>query len=101
MLFRSDFGKIIQGEKITHSYRFKNTGKSDLVITNVSASCGCTVPSWPKKPIKPGEENIIDVVFNSDGKKGWQTKDITVVTNAKPNTRVLNIVGEVVLPKGK
>lgn len=93
-----DFGKVIQGEKVSHSFKFKNTGDADLIISGVSASCGCTVPSWPKKPIAPGDEGTINVVFDSDGKKGRQSRAITVLTNSMPNTRVLNIVGEVIVP---
>ncbi|MFH1320818.1 MAG: DUF1573 domain-containing protein [Bacteroidota bacterium] len=94
-----DFGKIIQGEKVTYSYMFNNTGDADLIISAVSASCGCAVPTWPKNPIAPGSEGYINIIFNSAGKKGWQSKDITVVTNAIPNTRVLNIIGEVMIPE--
>jgi len=93
-----DFGKIIQGEKITHSYSFKNTGKAPLVISSVAASCGCTIPSWEKNPIAVGESGEISVVFDSKGKKGAQAKDITVITNAVPNTSILRLTGEVVVP---
>ena len=96
-----NFGKVIQGERVSYSFKFKNTGSADLIISGVSASCGCTVPSWSKKPIAPGDEGTINVVFDSDGKKGRQNKAITVVTNSIPNTRVLNIVGEVMVPHGK
>src|SRR6187402_1557444 len=50
-----DFGKIIQGEKVTHAFTFKNTGKKSLIISSASGSCGCTVPEWPKEPVKPGD----------------------------------------------
>ena len=96
-----DFGKVIQGEKVTYSFRFTNAGDADLIISGVSASCGCTVPSWPKNIIKPGDDGKINVVFDSDGKKGKQSKTITVVTNSLPSTRVLNIVGEVIVPQSK
>ena len=96
-----NFKKVIQGEKVSFSFKFKNTGDADLIISGVSASCGCTVPSWPKNPIAPGGEGVINVVFDSDGKQGWQSKAITVLTNSMPNTRVLNLVGEVIVPKSK
>jgi len=96
-----DFGKVIQGEKVSYSFRFTNAGDADLIISGVSASCGCTVPSWPKNIIKPGDDEKINVVFDSDGKKGKQSKTITVVTNSMPSTRVLNIVGEVIVPQSK
>jgi len=93
-----DFGKIIQGEKITHSYSFKNTGTAPLVISSVAASCGCTIPTWEKNPIAAGESGEINVVFDSEGKQGAQAKDITVITNALPNTSILRLTGEVVVP---
>jgi len=93
-----DFGKIIQGEKVTYSFKFKNVGKSDLVITGASGSCGCTVPSFPKNPIAPGQSGKIDVQFNSDGKKGIQNKTITVAANTQPNTVILKIKVEIVVP---
>jgi hypothetical protein len=86
-----DFGKINSGEKITYAFKFKNTGKSVLLITNVSTSCGCTVTSFPKQPIQPGEESSIDVSFDSTGKHGLQTKSVIVFTNAQPTTTTLRI----------
>src|SRR5687768_16817628 len=56
-----DFGKITDGEKVEYSFRFKNSGKNPLIITNASASCGCTVPEKPEAPIKPGETGFIKV----------------------------------------
>lgn len=86
-----DFGKIITGEKVTHSFKFKNTGKSALLISSVGTSCGCTVSDYPKKPILPNEGATIDVSFNSEGKLGLQTKVITVFTNATPPESTLRI----------
>ena len=51
-----DFGRITQGEKVSHAFTFKNTGTKNLIISGASGSCGCTVPEWPKEPIKPGQE---------------------------------------------
>ena len=93
-----DFGKIVQGEKVAYSFKFKNTGEGDLIITSAKGSCGCTVPEWPKAPVAPGEEGVIDVVFNSDGKSGQQNKKITIVANTVPNTKVLAINGMVEVP---
>ena len=93
-----DFGKIIQGEKITYSYRFENSGNEPLIITSVGASCGCTVPTWDKAPIPPGETGKIDVVFDSEGRTGTQSKDITIISNAVPNTTVVRLTGEVLVP---
>ena len=94
-----DFGQITQGEVISTSFRFRNVGKSDLLISSAQGSCGCTVPEWPKEPIKPGEEGVIDVTFNSDGKFGKMTKSITLVANTIPNTKVIALKGEVLTPE--
>lgn len=90
-----DFGQITQGEKVSYSYKFKNSGKSPLIILNATATCGCTVPEVPKEPIKPGEEGEIKVVFNSTGKSGLQDKVITVTSNAQPHIASLHLTGEV------
>ncbi|MFM1876742.1 MAG: hypothetical protein RL266_2479 [Bacteroidota bacterium] len=93
-----DFGTIVQGEKVAYSFKFKNTGEADLIITSAKGSCGCTVPEYPVEPIAPGEEGVIDVVFNSDGKSGQQNKKVTIVANTVPNTKVLAINGMVEVP---
>lgn len=90
-----DFGKIKEGEKVSYSFKFKNTGNSDLIITDAKGSCGCTVPNYPTKPIKPGEEGLIDVSFDSAGKSGKQNKTVTLLTNSEPSTKILTIIGEV------
>ena len=94
-----NFGEISQGEKVTFTYRFKNTGKSDLIIAKVEGSCGCTVmQGWPKHPIKPGGKGKIDVIFDSAGRRGKQNKSISVVANTIPSTTVLKLEGEIVAP---
>jgi hypothetical protein len=93
-----DFGKIIQGEKVAYSFKFTNSGEGDLIITSAKGSCGCTIPEYPTDPIAPGQEGIIDVVFNSDGKSGQQNKKVTIVANTVPNTTVLAINGMVEVP---
>lgn len=90
-----DFGKITQGEKVTHSFKFKNTGNSDLIISSASGSCGCTVPHYPKDPIPTGGEGVVDVIFDSEGKQGKQHKTVTLIANTIPNTKVLTITGEI------
>jgi len=89
-----DFGKIQQGEVVSHTFEFTNTGKSVLIIGTVKASCGCTVPEWPKDPIKPGEKGQIKVVFDSDGKRGQINKSVSVMGNI-PKTKVLHFRAEV------
>jgi hypothetical protein len=92
-----DFGKILQGESVSYSFKFRNAGKSDLIISDVSTSCGCAVPSFPKTPIRPGEAGSIKVTFNSAGKRGFQNKNIVIVANTQPNTFVLRIKAEVTM----
>jgi len=90
-----NFGKITQGEKVTYSYKFKNVGKTPLIIANAEATCGCTVPEVPKQPIKPGEEGEIGVVFDSTGKSGLQDKVITITSNAAAPVVQLHLKGEI------
>jgi len=94
-----DFGRVIQGEKVSFGFRFTNTGKSDLIISGVSTSCGCTVPDFPKAPVKPGESHKIDVKFDSEGRRGFQNKTITISSNAQPATQIVRIKAEVILPE--
>ncbi|MCK4662847.1 MAG: DUF1573 domain-containing protein [Bacteroidales bacterium] len=93
-----DFGVIIQGEKVSHTFTYKNAGKSDLIIRSARASCGCTVPKFSKEPLAPGDEAEIEVIFNSSGRKGSQHKTITILTNAQPNKTILKITCEIVIP---
>ena len=93
-----DFGKIIEGETVSYSFKFKNTGKSDLVIADVSTSCGCTVPSYPDTPVHPGDEDVIRIAFSSAGRRGYQSKNIVVVANTQPNTTIIKIKALVVGP---
>ncbi|MGI6719232.1 MAG: DUF1573 domain-containing protein [Bacteroidales bacterium] len=81
-----DFGDILTGETIKYSFKFKNTGKGDLIISAVKATCGCTIPKFSTDPVKPGGEGYIDVTFDSKGIFGFQNKSITVVTNTIPNS---------------
>ena len=90
-----DFGKIKEGENLEVSFRFKNVGDKPLVISNVSASCGCTVPETPKKPYAPGETGVIKASFNSTGKVGAQSKQVNVFANLDPAMTSLNFRVEV------
>lgn len=91
-----NFGKVADGEKVEYNYRFKNTGTKPLVIVEAHASCGCTVPQKPEKPVLPGETGYIKVVFDSKGRTGHAFKTITVTSNAKPEFPELILTGEVV-----
>lgn len=90
-----DFGRLSEGESISYSFHFKNTGKSDLVISGCNASCGCTVADYPKKRIAPGEDGYVTVSFNSRGKIGQQYQEVTVNSNAQPSRNVLKITAQV------
>jgi hypothetical protein len=96
-----DFGKVIQGEKVSYSFKFKNSGNSDLVIAKVSTSCGCTASDYPRNPLKPGEEGTIEVSFDSEGKQGFQNKALTVVANTQPSNTELSIKAMVFLPENQ
>ena len=93
-----DFGRIIEGETVAFTFNFTNSGNSDLILAEVTTSCGCTVPSYSKTPIRPGESGTIKVAFNSTGRRGYQNKDIVVVSNTQPNTSVIRIKAQVVNP---
>lgn len=95
-----DFGKVAEGEVVEFSFRFKNTGSNPLIVSNVSASCGCTVPEKPEAPIKPGETGFIKVKFNSEGRAGTAHKTVNVLANASPAFPELLLKGEV-SPKAK
>ena len=90
-----NFGKVTDGEKVEYNFRFLNSGKNPLIISSVSASCGCTVADKPEEPVMPGETGFIKVVFNSEGRVGSAHKDVTVMANANPNFPILSLRGEV------
>ncbi|MEN8775996.1 MAG: DUF1573 domain-containing protein [Polaribacter sp.] len=95
-----DFGTVNEGEIVEKTFKVTNSGKTDLVITNAKSSCGCTIPVWPKAPIKPGETGDIKVRFNTNGKPNRQQKSITLTTNTESGREVLTIKG-MVTPKTK
>ncbi|MFM2267160.1 MAG: hypothetical protein RL757_601 [Bacteroidota bacterium] len=90
-----NWGKLKQGEKMTHIFKFTNTGKKPLVILDAKGSCGCTVPEKPQAPIEPGKTGEIKVVFDSSGKEGGQVKTVTITANTDQPTMTLTIKGEV------
>ena len=94
-----DFGTITQGEKVSHEFKFENTGSKDLIISNAYADCGCTVPEVPKQPISPGDEGLIKVSFDSENKSGIVTKTVSIVTNCIPNKQIVKIKANIFVPK--
>jgi hypothetical protein len=78
-----DFGDIKQGDVVEHVFEFTNTGDSTLLLQKAYSSCGCTIPSYPKEGIAPGQSGKITVKFNSEGKMGLSNKIITILSNAK------------------
>ena len=91
-----NFGSVSDGEKVEYSYRFKNVGTKPLVVVETHASCGCTIPQKPEKPIMPGEIGFIKIIFDSKGRVGNAYKTITVASNAKPEFPQLILTGDVV-----
>jgi hypothetical protein len=89
-----DYGTIEQYSDGNRIFKFKNTGKSPLVITNVSSSCGCLVPSWSKDPILPGKKGEIKAHYDT-GRLGVFNKTLTVMSNAATSTVILEIKGDV------
>lgn len=91
-----NFGIVIEGEKVIHHFKFKNIGNNNLIITNVSASCGCTVPSFSSEPITPNNTGEIEVIFDSNYRIGKQQKTLSVWTNAQKEAVRLTVTCEVI-----
>ncbi|MCX6200365.1 MAG: DUF1573 domain-containing protein [Bacteroidetes bacterium] len=87
------FDTINEGDKIHHDFRLKNTGTKNLLIANAFGSCGCTVPEYPKDPVKPGDTATIKVTFNSTGKHDEQHKTVTLVCNTVKRNEMLYLEG--------
>jgi hypothetical protein len=83
------------GEKVGCIFSYTNTGDADLVIASASASCGCTVPKYDKKPVPPGGSGTIEVVFDTSGREGVQAKTVVVQSNAENNIVILRIIADV------
>lgn len=95
-----DFGNIREeGGAVTHEFEFTNTGDEPLMIINASASCGCTRPEYPKKPVEPGKKSKIKVTFLPAGRPGEFNKTVTVKTNAHRARKVTLKIKGVVIPK--
>jgi len=91
-----DFGKFKEADgKVSHKFEFVNTGGTDLIIQNVSASCGCTAPSWTREPVPPGGKGYVAATYNPAGRPGAFRKYVTVISNSNPGSVRLTIAGEV------
>ena len=86
-----DFGTVLQGEVVTYSFHFTNTGNMPLIISSVKSSCGCTVGDYPRQPIAPGDKGAIKVTYDSKGHHGFQSRVLTVMSNTIPAKNTLRI----------
>lgn len=89
-----DYGTIDQHSEPLRVLKFTNVGKEPLIIKNAKGSCGCTVPTWPKEPIMPGETSTIEVRYATN-RLGKINKNIKITTNEGPDPHVIRVVGEV------
>ena len=94
-----DLGKIKEGEKVQVAFHFKNTGTKNLIIADVTAGCGCTIPEQPTKPFAPGETGEIKATFNSAGKAGSNSKPVNVFANIEPSMTTLTFDVDVIKAK--
>ncbi len=89
------FGTVRAGTPVSHQFTFTNTGQVPLLITDARSTCGCTVPSYPREPIAPGEEGTIRVRFDTTNKRGRQRKPITLTANTYPSMTTIYVEGTV------
>jgi Protein of unknown function (DUF1573) len=94
--YEHSFGKVNEGEKVGYIFIFNNTGTSDLIILAATTTCGCTVPEYDRKPVTPGATGKLEVVFDTSGRNGIQSKIITVRSNAVNPVVLLKITAEVI-----
>jgi len=94
--YEHDFGKVAEGERVACVFEFENKGTANLVVTSATTSCGCTVPKYDTKPIPPGKSGKLEVIFDTSGRNGMQTKTITIKSNASVPVVLLKIAAEVV-----
>ncbi len=89
-----DYGTIEHNAEGNRDFKFTNTGKEPLIISNAVGSCGCTTPSWPHEPIKPGASAVIKVHYATD-RVGAFEKTVTITSNADTPSKVIKIKGVV------
>ena len=90
-----NFGTIAQGEKVSHTFKFRNIGDGPLQITDVTTSCGCTASKYSLEPVAPGESGTVEVIFDSYGREGKQLKSANVWTNCGEKPVKLQIFTEI------
>ena len=93
---KHDFGDLKEGNEATKDFVFTNTGKRNLILTDVVTSCSCTASSWPREPIAPGQKGTITVGYDTKGKSGSFNKSITITSNASEETKRIFIKGNVI-----
>ncbi len=93
--YEHSFGKVEEGEKVAYVFNFINKGTGNLVIQSATTTCGCTVSKYNRKPVAPGREGTLEVVFDTSGRNGLQTKTVTVKSNATVPVVILKITAEV------
>ncbi len=91
-----DFGTLTEGQVVEWDAEYTNTGKGSIVIQYAKSTCGCTVPEHDREPIAPGQSGSMQISFNSTGKSGAVTKEVTVETSGFPNTYILTIKANVI-----
>lgn len=95
-----DLGQMTQGEQVNYDLGFTNIGEGPLVLTDVRASCGCTVgKNWPREPVAPGKKGSIEVSFNSEGKSGFKESTISIVANTRPATTTVVLKANIIAPE--
>ncbi len=92
---KHNFGDVKEGDKVRHTYKFKNTGTEPLLISKVTVGCGCTSPSFSKEPVAPGAEGEVTLEFNSSGKPGHQEKNAIIHSNAQVDKMSIGFTAEV------
>lgn len=90
-----DYGEVMEGPLAEYDFEFKNVGKKPIIISEAHGSCGCTVPKWPQEPIAPGKKGVIHVAYNTQGRPGPISKEVTINSNAQQSPMVLHIRGTV------
>ena len=90
-----EFGNVVSTSENKYNFKFTNSGDAPLIISSAKGSCGCTVPSYPKGPIAPGESGEIEVIYKPKGQSGPQTKTVTITANTDPANTLLTIKANV------